>query len=154
MSWGQPQGPAFHGSPPATGSSRVDQVPLLGTLMAAHGGLMLAWSLFCVFGASVGALSHLTGGDEIESTLMLVGYTIFALGSLPVGVLQLVAGLRLRQFKNRKLALVSQWLGLVAFFLGAVFCFPTALALVIFGHVVLLDQAVADRFGDRAPHLS
>ena len=132
----------------------MDQVPLLGMLMVVHGGLILAWSLFCVFGASVGALTHATGGDDAESLFMLIAYTVFALGSMPVGVVQIVSGLRLRKFESRKLALVSQWLALAAFFMGAVFCFPTSLALLIYGHIVLLDHPVAARFGDRPGHFA
>ena len=144
--------PSPYGPPPQM-PSRIDHVPLLGTLMAVHGGLMLAWSLFCVFGASVGAINRLAGTqDQLETTFMIIAYTVFALGSLPAGLMQLVSGLRLRQFKGRTLALVSQWVGVAVFFLGAVPCFPTALALLIFGHIVLLDRAVAMRFTAPSTH--
>jgi len=133
--------------PPEPHRGRLDDVRTVGTLLIIHGALMLVWFAFCVMGASVGVLTRLSHSqEEWESTLMVVGYGVFAIGALSAGTLQLVSGIRLLSWKNRVLALVAMWAGLAAFFLGAVFCFPTALGVVIYGHMVLLDREVAERF--------
>jgi len=115
---------------------------------------MLGWSAFSAFAVGFGALSYKMGADDLESTIVMVAYAVFAVGALPAGALQLAAGLRVRGFRGRIMALVSMWVGVAAFFLGSVFCFPSALGLLIFGHIVLLDERVKQCFEAEASRLS
>ena len=57
------------------------------------------------------------------------------------------------KWKHRVLALVAMWVGVAAFFLGAVFCFPTAIGVVIYGHMVLFDREVVERFKTGGPRV-
>ena len=116
--------------------------------MMAQGALTLAWFLFCLFGVSVGFINTAIAphrGDE--SLFLILGYSAFALGALPVGVLDLWGGYQIRRRRGRIVALVGAFWGVASFLCGNVFCAPTAVALCVYAAIVLFDPAVKRAFG-------
>ncbi len=123
---------------------RVAQIPLLGKLLIGHGALILLWSAFCLFAVTIGVLNtYANHSSKTEDVVIIVAYGVFGAAALPVGILQIVAGSSLLRNRGRTLAIVALWTALAAFFLGAVFCAPTSIALIVFGMIVLMDPAVA-----------
>ncbi len=94
--------------------------------------------------------------DPLFSRRMGIFIAIFYLiiGSLTAGtgVLQIVAGIRNRQFKNRILGVMAVSIGAAAIML--VYCAPTAIALLIYGLIVLLNPSVEEAFIMRDEGLS
>ena len=80
---------------------------------------------------------------------MLGGMVGMGLMHLPAGVMQLLAGWRVRTFHSRWLAIGSIWLGLSTVF--GCYCLPTALAMIVYGSVVLHRREVIARFDAEEP---
>ena len=67
-----------------------------------------------------------------------------AVPHLIVGALQLWAGWRMRTYRSRGLVIAALIAGLLT--LVGCYCLPTSLVLLVWGLVILLDAAVAERF--------
>ncbi|MCA9246870.1 MAG: hypothetical protein KDA42_07130 [Planctomycetales bacterium] len=78
------------------------------------------------------------------STMVTVMYGVMALVLGAVGGLTAFAGFRNYQLRARVLGIVSMCLGLLTVF--GCYCFPTALALMVYGLIVYLNQPVAMAF--------
>jgi hypothetical protein len=127
--------------------SKLTQVPTLGTLLIVHGVLVLIWALFCVLAIAIGAINvGFLGAGKDEDYIVIVAYTVFAAGALPVAILEIVAGMRMRSLRSRNLAFVALFASVASFFCGNVFCLPLSLGLGVWGLLVLLDRSVIDGF--------
>ena len=135
----------------SVGKGRVAQLPVLGILMAVHGGLLLALGLmnlatylmmFPMMESIMTQSPDLSQGEAegfIWAVLAATGLASVASHFIP-GILQIVAGVRVRKRKSRTLAIVGLVFGLASM-LGC-YCFPTSLAMLVWGMIVLLDPDV------------
>lgn len=136
------------------GQSRgmVNQVVVLGVLMIIQGVLDLMAGAAAMFYAffmpqifeemQAGA----AGGQpppELPAefgTYMMIGGALFAAALFVIGILLVVSGIGVIRFQKRPLAIASLCLGLLT--LMTCYCFPSSLALGIYGLIVLLNQPV------------
>lgn len=138
-------------------SSKIRQVRVVAILMMVQGGLEIIMSGFLMIMALVLA----SGGELIPSPDGLSPEASFWFPSVLFGGIALihfvVAGLHLYAgFLNYRYQ--SRMLGIVALLCGfatisAKFCFPTAMALMIYGLIVYLDSNVRQAFQrGESPH--
>ncbi len=136
-----------------TDSRMVAHVRVFAVVLVVHGVLVGLAGLFAaVYGTSLFAsfwsmpapdpaeADRVRGFENLVVALMLAE----ALLHLSVGVLQAVAGLRLRSYRSRGLGIGALLAGL-ATVLGC-YCSPSATVLLVWGLVVLSNGAVAERF--------
>jgi hypothetical protein len=142
-----PQWPPPVVPPPAPPVSKLGSVPTLGLLMMVHGGLVLLWVAFCVLAILIGIVNvgFISAGSG-EDWLVIVLYSVFAIGALPAAVLGLVGGYRVRKLRSKKLAFGALIVGGGSFFCGNVFCMPFTVGLLIYGIMVLTDSGVSAAF--------
>jgi hypothetical protein len=139
----------------ASKAGLVRQVPALGITMMVHGGLVLLLGIFLlVYGVSLAVsfgsmpepapIDPSAPGPQMMEGIMT--WTMLGLGVVHalVGVLQLVAGFYVRASRGRVLGIVALLLGILTVF--GCYCGPTALALIVWGLIVLLSGPVGDRF--------
>ncbi len=137
------------------GGRWLRHVPVLGILMMVQGAMTLGMALLLLmYGAFTAlALGDLPPSDDPAqaaiSSIMLGGMVGMGLMHLPAGVMQLLAGWRVRTFHSRWLAIGSIWLGLSTVF--GCYCLPTALAMIVYGSVVLHRREVIARFDAEEP---
>jgi len=86
-----------------------------------------------------------------QEQLMWSVYIIYGGGGaimLALGCVHIPAAVRNLRFRGRTLSIVTMFVGLVTVL--TMFCFPTALALVIYGSIIYLNEDVtlAFRMGD------
>lgn len=113
-----------------------------GGLEIVLGGLIIAFDVVMGF-ASVSGMRFLG-----ELLLEDPEYLFYALGPVffAIGVLKVVAGLRNRRKKNRRLGLLALGSGAVSLATGV--CAPTGLALCVFGCMVYRNAEVRQAFRD------
>lgn len=87
-------------------------------------------------------------GMEAMGTMILVMYVAMGAVISIVALLRIIAALRNFQFRGRVLGFVSMGTGMLT--IVGVYCFPTALGLLIYGLIIFLDPAVAAAFKARA----
>lgn len=105
-----------------------------------------AWVLFCLFGGLVLGLVGLADEDLMMSALGGGAYALLALVNLPIALLQLAAGIRLRQAKGLYLTMGAIAATLAALVL-ALYCFPFSAGVLVYALVTLSDaetRAVLD----------
>lgn len=130
----------------------VRQVPTLGVLMAVQGGLVCAVGLLLVgVGFMFPFLLEMQaqqpgavpppGGVEI---LMLAVYAGMGMLLLVVGGLTIYSGIRVYRFQSRVMAMVMLGAGFLT--IMSCYCLPTAIALAIFGFIVLTKTPVIHAF--------
>lgn len=133
------------------GSGRSHHLPTLGILTIIHGVLLaLAGILYGVTYSGMGfwmsALPPPQGADPAAAQfpiafMIVIGVVIGLLHIVP-GVLQIIAGLKLRKRRGRIFGIVAMS---VAMLTGiACYCLPTSIGLLVFGLIVLLDQGVKE----------
>ena len=127
----------------------VGQVPMLGTVMIVHGVLVGGLGLyFLVFGGffaqSVATAPASSAPDDPFAGFMLGAFSLIGLVHMVPGVLQVWAGVQLRAFRSRGLALAGLGAGLVTV-LGC-YCSPTSIAMLVWGLIVLMHEDVRARF--------
>lgn len=143
-------GPVFSPTP----SSFVGQVPLLGGLMIAQAVIEFAFGLFFVAMAFVVPAILATdpnfkkASGPISMVNFLFGtYLVMGATAVAVGLLRCASGILVTRYRSRGLAIAANSLGLLA--MVTVYCAPTAIALGIYGLIVLLNPAVAQAFAAR-----
>ena len=127
----------------------VRQVPVLGVLQIVQGALeSLLGILLTVMGPMMGTiLKNSPQQPEMPAAMpafMAGAYVVIGLGMLAVGALRVTTGVMHLSYKGRTLGFVSLGLGLASLF--TCYCFPTALGLLIYGLIVLLNADVARAF--------
>jgi hypothetical protein len=118
----------------------VNHVSVLSTLQMVWGGTMVALGTLIVCSAPVGALQE---GDLV---VLLVGL-VMAMLYLVFGVANLITGWLVRQYRGRIPALLA----MVGSLFTCPFCGLLAVALPIYGFVVLLNAEVARAFTTGGP---
>lgn len=130
---------------------KISQLPYLGGFLIAHGILTLLVSFFFAFYT----VFFLVLDDEVfygsgappppgaSMEFIAAFYGFLALLHLVPGVLQLVAARNVFKRTNRVFVFVALGSTMLSLF-GC--CAPTAIALLVYGLIVLLDHAVAGAF--------
>ncbi len=134
----------------------VGQVPILGVLMIIQGAFVV------ILGIGVALLAMvmpamimqqmqnnpgLQGNGPAPVTMtrfMLAIYGGISIALLLIGISGILAGLRVFQFQRRVFGIISLSVGLGT--IVGCYCFPTALALMIYGLIVLVNQPVITAF--------
>ncbi len=134
----------------------VGQVPILGVLMIIQGAFVVILGIgFALLATVMPAIimqqmqnnPGLQGNGPAPVTMtryMLAIYGGVSIVLLLIGISGILAGLRVFRFQRRVFGIISLSVGLGAF-VGC-YCFPTALALMIYGLIVLLNQPVITAF--------
>jgi hypothetical protein len=125
----------------------VGQVKIVGILMVVNGfTVVLAGGTLAAFGSwvmfAMPAPPAGAGGPPAE----LLTAIYIALGGMVIacGLLQVVAGYRVMTFRNRVLGLVALFLNILVFLLCN--CALTAIAMMVYGLIVLFNSEVARAF--------
>lgn len=132
------------------GRGRAHHLPTLGVLTIVNGALMLALGLmnlvtyFVMFGfmASSATQDVPPEAEGMFWGIMVGAGLLSSVVHLVPGALQIWSGWRMRQRVGRTLAIVALSSGL-ATLLGC-YCFPTSLALFIWGLMILLDDGTRE----------
>jgi hypothetical protein len=127
----------------------VGQVPMLGTVMIVHGVLVGGLGLYLLvfggfFAQSVATTPASTTSVDAIDAVMVGAFSVIGLVHMVPGVLQVWAGVQLRAFRSRGLALAGLGAGLVTV-LGC-YCSPTSIAMLVWGLIVLMHEDVRARF--------
>lgn len=148
----QPPGAPFPQPPAPRDDSKLGHVPKLASFLLVQGIATLAWALFCVAAVLLFAITLIRGSTSDENTMILVLYAFFGFGAIVTGTLQILAARRLKRFQSRTFVMAVLWGGVASVAFGTMFCCPTALAVLVYGMVVLLDASVIEAFekGGRA----
>lgn len=131
---------------------KVPHVQWLAVVTMVHGAMLLAFgALLVVYGGVLGvylARVQTTRADapdgDVVAAVVAVAVFLMAVGQLLPGVLQILAGWYAREFRHRIFALVALASGLLS--VVGCYCLPTSIALLVWGLVVLFDDAVVRRF--------
>ena len=150
--YGQPPGynqPSGYGQqPPGQRSGLVRQVPTLGILMMVHGGLVAALGLFlAVVGAisgTVGTASLQYGASSLDPAIAGVLYLVWGVVIALIGGLNIFAGMKIKNYRSKTLGMIA--LGAAVLTALTCWCAPTAIGLLIFGLIVLLNEDVKRAF--------
>ena len=139
---------------------KVPHVEWLAIVTMVHGTLMLMVAVFMlvylgVFGAALAGQEVAPSAATIPSEMfgIMGGFGLLMTAALALpGALQIVAGWYMRTFRYRWLSLISLAGGLLMSVVSCVgmYCIPTALALTIWGAIVLFDASVVKRFTEEA----
>lgn len=135
-------------------SSKIRQVRVIAILMMVQGGLVVLLGCFLfvlalIFPALIaGKLGppQQPGGSspEMASWILVITYGGLGLAHLIVGGLNIYAGYRNYRYRSKVLGIVALSSGLLTVIFC--YCFPTALALMIYGLIIYLDGGVSQAF--------
>jgi hypothetical protein len=135
---------------------RASHVQILAILMMVQGGFELLYAVFLfvmgvVMPMYMAKAPPIPPGQPAQGPSPLVmasviGGVYLGLGAaiLIAGVLKLTAGFRNYRYRGRILGIVAMFSGLLTVF--TCYCFPTALALLIYGLIVYLDPQTVYAF--------
>ncbi len=142
----------------------VSQVPILGVLMIVQGVMEVLVSIGIAFYAFAMPMvfeqmrrdaANNAGGGAQPPTLppgaenwLMIGGSIFAVVILVIGVLTILSGVRIMNYRSRVLGITMLCCGMLT--IATCYCFPTSLALAIYGLVVLLSSPVQHAFDLRS----
>jgi hypothetical protein len=136
---------------PTTDPGLVGHVRVVGILSIVEGCLEALMSIFYIVLAFVmpmliSSTNAAPQDPEAEKGLIVVTIIYGSMGvfGLLAGILHIVGGVRMYQFRSRTLGLVSLVAGLAAVF--TCYCLPTAAALAIYGLIVMLNPSVVQAF--------
>ena len=145
-----------------TPGGRVRLVPTLGILMLIHGVVLVLVSVLFLFGVgllNIGLLSvparapaH-PGDPPPEAVLAMadVVYAVMILGALVPGIMQIFGGYFVYNGRRYRFAMAALFAGLTS--MCVCYCGPTAVGLLVFGLIVLLDNDVKQEFARRSQAL-
>lgn len=149
----------YGGSPLPLGSTAmVNQIRVVAILTIVHGALACAAGLMYVALGVVTLFLVPTmhenppgggfAGDSGPPTWIFLIYVAMGLPAVIIGAVQIFAGWRNYDLRNRTLGIVAVLGGVVAS--TTCYCAPTAIALTVYGLIVLLNSGVAQAFAWRA----
>jgi hypothetical protein len=132
----------------------VSHVQVIAILMIVHGSLTALMGVLCgALGPAMFALMRLEEqnaqrppdpADQTMLTAMSVVYGVGGLLLLIVGVLTLIGGIRALKFRNRTFVLVALFANALPVF--TIYCTATALAVLIYGLIVMFNDDVVRAF--------
>lgn len=141
----------------------VNHVPVLGVLTIVQGSMVALVGIFLVamavlVPAMMGAGGVFPVGPGMPQRpappmpapaewIMAGVYGAMGLTAIGLGVLNIVGGIRILQFRGRILGIVAWSCGLLSLF--SCYCFPTSIALFIYG-VIVMNNAPVKRAFDMA----
>ena len=136
------------------GLGYVRQIPILAIFTIVQGALLTLMAIACIgYGIFFAFLPEMMPEAEqakmqAESGPMLeiisaiaIGFGVFVLA---IGILHIVAGIRVLKYRGRGLIIVTWLLGLLASI--TIYCAPTSIGLAIWGLIVFLNPAVKTAF--------
>ncbi len=139
--------------PNGTQRGLIGQVTVVGILMIVQGALEVFMGIVVAgyaafFPTFMDAMQEqaVKTGETMQpmppefANWMMAGGALLGGLVLIIGIVTIIAGYKITQFRGRILAIVSLCLGLTSVF--TCYCFPTALALTIYGLIVLLNTPV------------
>lgn len=131
----------------------IGQVPVIGVLMIVQGILLTIVSLFIVLYAvmmprffdemqrDMAAKGGNGAGMPPEfGTWFMMGALLFALTIGGMAVLMILSGFKVIKYRGRTFAIVMLCVGMLS--IATCYCFPTGLALAVYGLIVLLNGPV------------
>jgi hypothetical protein len=125
----------------------VNQVKIVGILMIAHSVLVMLYGvLIGAMGPMMMAFAPAGGGGQggPPPELFLVIYIAMGAFFFILGGLQLFAGVKTMRFQSRIFGVVMLFMNIIL--LMTCYCFPTGLALMIYGLIVLFNQDATRAF--------
>ncbi len=136
------------------GLGYIRQIPILAIFTIVQGALLTLMALFCIgYGIFFAFLPEMMPEAEqakmqAESGPMLeiisaiaIGFGVFVLA---IGILHIVAGIRVLKYRGRGMIMATWLLGLLASI--TIYCAPTSIGLAIWGLIVFLNPAVKTAF--------
>ncbi|MEO1526878.1 MAG: hypothetical protein AAFX06_15685 [Planctomycetota bacterium] len=134
---------------PSGGRGLINQLGPLGICMMVQGGLeavmAIGLGVFAMIFPTI--LAQQQGNQPMPPNLqpmMQIMYATFAAVLLVVAVLHILAGIRVQRYDSRVLAFVALGSGFLTFF--GCYCMPTAMALFVWGLIVLVNGPVTQAF--------
>jgi len=132
----------------------ISQVPILGVLMILQGAMeflvgivIVGYAIFMPqFMQQMQNQAAKQGGPQPPAlpaqaaAWITIGGSVLAVVILAIALLTIYSGFKVYRFKSRTLAIVSLFSGLVM--IATCYCFPTSLALTIYGLIVMLNPSV------------
>ena len=109
--------------------------------MAAIG---LLWAVIGAISGAAGAVSFQVGTSNLDPSLAAILYVVVGLVIAVVGGLNIFAGLKVKNYRGKTLAIIALAAGLLASL--TCWCAPTALGLLIYGLIVLMNEDVKRAF--------
>lgn len=125
----------------------VGQVKIVGILMMVNGlTVALMGAIYAVMGSVMMGIAPPppAGGGGPPPELFLIIYGTIGAAVLLVGVLNIIAGYRVMTMRNRVLGLVALFTNVVT--LMTCYCAPTAIAMMVYGLIVLFQSDVGLAF--------
>jgi hypothetical protein len=139
--------------PPGIGRGMVNQVPIVGVLMIVQGvldvliGIGIAFYAFFMpmFFEEMQRQAAAQGNNAQPMPPEMGAFLSIGLGLLSfvivlVGALTIFSGIRLIRYQSRSLGIAMLCAGMVT--IVTCYCFPTSLALAVYGMIVLLSPPV------------
>ena len=134
----------------------ASHIKVVAILMIVQGSLEILMGLFfTAMGPLVFGLTRWTStlpgaappppGMDVSMGIASAIYVVMGLPVLAVGILRIVAAIRNLKFRGRGLGIVALACGAVS--VMSCYCFPTSIALMVYGLVVYLDQQSQRAFG-------
>ena len=109
--------------------------------MAAIG---LLWAVIGAISGAAGAVSFQVGTSNLDPSLAAILYVVVGLVIAVIGGLNIFAGLKVKNYRGKTLAIIALAAGLLASL--TCWCAPTALGLLIYGLIVLMNEDVKRAF--------
>jgi hypothetical protein len=152
--------------PPNQTRGMVNQAAVVGVLMAVQGAMNCVAGLISAFYAALMPLTMQllqrqaaqqagqNGGNapvpmpENIGWYFAIGGTLVAVVLIGLGVLLIYTGFSVARYQRRTLAMIALGSGLITLF--TCYCFPTSLALAVYGMIFLLNQPVSLAFDLRS----
>ena len=125
----------------------VGQVKIVGILMMVNGmTVALMGALYAAMGPMMMAFAPPPGpgGGGLPPEIFLIIYGTIGGAVLVVGLLNVIAGYRVMTMRNRVLGLVALFTNVVT--LMTCYCAPTAIAMMVYGLIVLFQPDVSRAF--------
>ena len=142
--------PGYQGYPPygrvPRASSKVMQVTTLAVLMIIQGALeaLIGLVLLVMGPAMLSTMPSMSRSDQEALGIMSAVFIILGLLILLTAGLKIVAGIKNLKYRGRSLGMAALISSIVSMMTG--YCAPTAIALVIYGLIIYLDNDVRRAF--------
>jgi hypothetical protein len=129
----------------------VGQVQVIAILMIVQGALatlmgliLAAMGPFMFWAKQQDQRSFHDPMDETMMTVLPIVYVVLGLLVLVSAIMNVIGGVRCLKFRGRTFAIVSLFTNVIPLF--TCYCAPTALAVWIYGSIVLFNHEVAEAF--------